>query len=138
MATSKIVSVTIKSFIGNSQIIERKTRHNIHFNFRFQFIWGYQLKNAVKALDNNKNKMDQGETLLKALLMVNLLGELNIPMDILSSETVDIIHYSLLLSIDANSSQCPQLDSLDKCLESSLKKYVYTCIQHFSAVVHVF
>lgn len=93
------------------------------------------MENAIKALENNKNKMDQRETLFKALLMVNILGELNIPMDILSSKAVDIIHYSLLLAIDAKSSQCPQLDFLHKILEPSLKKCVYTYKQHFSAFV---
>lgn len=95
------------------------------------------MENAIKALENNKNERDQRDTLLKALLMVNILGELNISMDILSSKAVDIIHFSLLLGIDANSSQCPQLDFLHKILEPSLKKCVYTYKQHFSAFVRL-
>lgn len=82
--------------------------------------------------------MDQHETLFQALLIVNILGELNIPTDILSSKAVDIIHYSLLLAIDANSSQCPQLDYLHKILEPSLKKCVFKYQQHISASGHVF
>lgn len=80
------------------------------------------LEHAIEALDNQANKSDENGRLLKALLVVKLLGELNIHIDCLLPGTVEIIHHSLLLSPDTERNICPQLDFLDACLDASMKK----------------
>lgn len=80
------------------------------------------LRYAILALDNQENRMDENGRLLKALLIVNLIVELDIHMDILPPETVEVIHRSLLLSPETEINQCTQLGFLESCLEPSMKK----------------
>lgn len=88
----------------------------------FQFIMNDHMKHAIEALDNQANKLDENGRLVKALLVVKLLVELNIHIDFLHPGAVKIIHHSLLLSPDTERNICPQLDFLDACLDASMKK----------------
>lgn len=88
----------------------------------FQFIVNDHLEHAIEALDNQANKLDENGRLLKALLVVKLLVELNIHIDFLSHGTLEIVHHSLLLSPDTERNECPQLDFLDACLDASMRK----------------
>lgn len=88
----------------------------------FQFIMNDHLRHAIEALDDQANKSDENGRLLKALLMVKLLAELNISINFLHPGTVKIIHHSLLLSPDIERNTCPQLDFLDAHLDASMKK----------------
>lgn len=81
------------------------------------------LRHAIEALNNHANKTDGNGRLLKALLMVKLLVDLNINMDFLDPETVEIMHHSLLLAPDTENSLCPQLEFLKACfVKPSLNK----------------
>lgn len=73
------------------------------------------LRRAIEALNNNANKTDRNGRLLKALLMVKLIVDLNINMDFLDPESVETLHHSLLLAPDTENSLCPQLEFLKTC-----------------------
>lgn len=97
--------------------------YKVHYIVLFQFIMEDHLRHAIEALNNRENEMDENGRLLKALLMVKLLVDLNINKDFLDPKTVEIIHHSLLLAPDTKNSLCPQLEFLKTCLvEPSLKK----------------
>jgi hypothetical protein len=65
--------------------------------------------------------MDENERLLKALLIVALLGEMEISARMLNNSLVDIIHMALLLSPDTERKTCEQLSFLEKVIRPGEK-----------------
>jgi hypothetical protein len=72
-------------------------------------------------LDNDSNKADENHRLLKALLLVTLLLDLNISHDLLDDSLVDTIHRALLLSPDTRRRTCEQLDFLESVMQPPMK-----------------
>lgn len=88
----------------------------------FQCIMKDHLKQAIEVLGIQQNKMDENGKLLKSLMMIKLLVDLNFSWKFLDNRTVEIIQHSLLLSPDTNRNQCPQLEFLQSCLAPPLKR----------------
>lgn len=80
------------------------------------------LGNAINELKNDPNRMDEDGKLLKSLLLLKLLADLEIKTACLQPRFMEIILHSLLLNPDSKRKQCPQLDYLDRCLETSIRK----------------
>lgn len=77
--------------------------------------------NAIDELQNELNRMDEDGNLLKSLLLLKLLADLDIKTTCLDPRFVEIILHSLLLNPDLEKKKCPQLDYLDKCLDASIR-----------------
>lgn len=88
----------------------------------FQFIMKDHLKQAIEVLGIQQNKMDENGKLLKSLMMIKLLVDLKFIWKFLDNRTIEIIHHSLLLAPDTDRNQCPQLEFLQSCLASPLKR----------------
>ena len=80
------------------------------------------LGNAIYELQNDPNRMDEDGKLLKSLLLIKFLADLEIKTSCLPPRLVEIILHSLLLNPDSERKQCPQLDYLDRCMETSIRE----------------
>lgn len=80
------------------------------------------LKQAIELLETQQNRMDRNGKLLKSLMIIKLLVNLEFDWKFLDNRTVEIIYHSLLLSPDTKRNQCPQLEFLQTCLAPKLKR----------------
>lgn len=80
------------------------------------------LGKAIEELQNESNRKDEDGKVLKSLLLVKLLADLNIRTACLQPRWVEIILQSLVLNPDSEQKQCLQLDYLDKCFDTSTKE----------------
>lgn len=64
------------------------------------------LRCVIEVLNNNVNKIDRNGRLLKVLLMVKLIVDLNINMDFFDFELVEILYYLFLLVLDIENFFC--------------------------------
>lgn len=80
------------------------------------------LKQAIELLETQQNRMDKNGKLLKSLMIIKLLVNLEFDWKFLDNRTVEIIHHSLLLSPDIERNQCPQLEFLHTCLTPPIKR----------------
>ena len=68
------------------------------------------LGKAIDALQKEPNRMDEDGKLLKCLLLVKLLADLNIEAKNIDPRLVEVMLHSLLLNPDTERRQCLQLD----------------------------
>jgi hypothetical protein len=87
----------------------------------FQFIMTDHLRETIWIIENDSNRVDDNQRLLKALLLVALLHDLDISHDLLDDSLIDTIHRALLLSPDTRMRTCEQLDFLESVIQPSMK-----------------
>lgn len=80
------------------------------------------LKQAIELLETQQNKMDENGKLIKSLMIIKLLVDLEFKWKFLDNRTVEIIQHSLLVLPDTERNQCPQLEFLHNCLLPPMKR----------------